>query len=46
MDLGCDLGGGQRAGGGGVGVKIIACFLAWIWAVREPHLENKILKKC
>jgi hypothetical protein len=27
-------------------VVIIACFLARIWAVREPHLEAKILKKC
>jgi hypothetical protein len=32
--------------GRGGGVKIIACFLAQFWAVREPHLEAKILKEC
>jgi hypothetical protein len=26
---------------GGVGVKIRGRFLAWIWAVLEPHLEAK-----
>jgi hypothetical protein len=37
-------GGGGVSEQGGVGVKkIIACFLARIWAVREPHLEAKIL---
>jgi hypothetical protein len=30
----------QRAGV--VKVKFRACFLAWIWSVREPHLEPKI----
>jgi hypothetical protein len=39
-------GGISEQGGRGVGVKIIACFLARIGAVREPHLEAKILKKC
>jgi hypothetical protein len=37
MDLGWDLGGEggvSEQGGGGVGVKMLACFLARIWAVR------------
>jgi hypothetical protein len=38
-------GGGGSASKGGIEVKIRAWFLARIWAVREPQLEAKILKK-